>query len=68
MENIERALAYLTQVLRNTRAGSDVLHISVTEDGKAAIIWVAGGKKNKAVSIDGDSAIAAVVDVCRALM
>lgn len=72
MENIEKALYTLTYALRSTRAGKDIDYIKVTEEGcgRTAVIHFApgSGKRNKAVVIECDSALGAIIDVCKALM
>ena len=69
MENIEKALYTLTYALRSTRAGKDIDYIEVTEEGcgRTAVIHFAPGKRDKAVGIECDSALGAIIDVCKAL-
>lgn len=67
VENMQIALGALANALRYTRAGSDVDRIEVVDDGCAAVIYFIGGG-SKEVTIECDSAIAAFVDVCKALM
>ena len=70
-ENIEKALYTLTYALRSTRAGKDIDYIEVTEEGcgRTAVIHFApgSGKRDKAVGIECDSALGAIIDVCKAL-
>ena len=66
-EDNQKALGALANALRYTRAGSDVDRIEVVDDGCAAVIFFSGGG-SKEVTIECDSAIAAFVDVCKALM
>ena len=70
MENIEKALYTLTYALRCTRAGKDIDYIEVTEEGcgRTAVHFAPGsGQRNKAVGIECDSALGAIIDVCKAL-
>lgn len=65
-ENAKAALNALTYALRYSRHGKDVAYIDVTEDENYAVIHFENGKKT--VNIEGDSAIAAIIDVCKALL
>ena len=67
MENIVITLRELAPVLKMTRAGSDIVYIDVTADGKCALIALKHGRA-KLVNIACDSAIAAIIDVCKALL
>lgn len=68
MDNKQRALFLLVYALNQTRASKDVGLILLSEDGNTAHIFDKRGDKNKDVNVECDSAIAAIVDVCRALM
>lgn len=65
-ESKQHALGMLVYALHHTRAGADVGAIEVTSDGDTARVYTAGGYID--VNIALDSAIAAIIDVCRALM
>lgn len=65
-EDKQRALSMLVYALHHTRAGADVGAIEVTPDGDAARISTPNSVID--VNIACDSAIAAIIDVCRALM
>jgi hypothetical protein len=71
-EDKQKALYTLTYALRSTRAGKDIDYIEVTEEGcgTTAVIHFApgSGKRNKAVNIDCDGALQAIIDVCKALL
>ena len=67
MENKQSIADALVYAVRQTRAGEDVTAIEITSDGGYAIIRYNNGAK-KLVNIDGDSGIAMIADVCRALM
>lgn len=64
-ENIQAALNALSFALRYSRHGKDIAYIDVTDDEKHAVIHFEGRKQT--VNIEGDSAIAAIIDVCKAL-
>ena len=64
-ENVQAALSALTYALRNSRHGKDVAYIDVTDDEKAVIHFE---NKHQTVNIEGDSALAAIIDVCKALI
>ncbi len=65
-EDKQQALNLLVYALHHTSAGADVGAIEVTPDGDTARVYTAGGYID--VNIALDSAIAAIIDVCRALM
>ena len=65
-EDKQRALGMLVYALHHTRAGADVGAIEVTPDGDTARVSTPSGDID--VGIACDSAIAAIIDVCRALM
>ena len=67
MDKKQSALNALVYALHCTRAGDDVIEISLSPDERTATITFAGGAR-KFVNVECDSAIAAIVDVCRALM
>ena len=67
MDKKQSALNALVYALRCTGAGDGVIEISLSPDERTATITFVGGAR-KFVNVDGDSAIAAIVDVCRALM
>ena len=64
-ENVQAALNALTYALRCSRHGKDIAYIDVT-DGKYAVIHFENRKHT--VNIEGDSALAAIIDVCKALI
>lgn len=64
-ENIQAALNALSFALRYSRHGKDIAYIDVTDDEKHAVIHFEDRKQT--VNIEGDSAIAAIIDVCKAL-
>lgn len=64
-ENIQAALNALTYALRHSRHGKDLAFIDVSEDGNYAEINFEDRKQT--VNIEGDSALAAIIDVCKAL-
>lgn len=66
-DNTREALNALVCALHCTCAGGDVITIELSPDERTATITFAGGAR-KSVNVEGDSAIAAIVDVCRALM
>lgn len=66
IEDKERALNMLVYALHHTRAGADVGAIRISEDGDTARVYTAGGYID--VNIACDNAIAAIIDVCKALM
>ena len=65
-ENTKAALNALTYALRHSRHGKDIAYIDVTDDEKHAIIHFDG--RQQTVNIEGDSARAAIIDVCKALI
>lgn len=66
-EDKRLALDALVKALICTNAGCDVEEIELTDNGDTAVIYfIEGGSKR--VNIALDSAIAAIVDVCKALM
>ena len=66
-EDKQPAFDALVKVLICTRAGCDVEEIALADNGDTAVIYfIDGGEKR--VNIALDSAIAAVVDICKALM
>lgn len=65
-ENIQAALNALSFALRYSRHGKDIAYIDVTDDEKRAVIHFEN--KHQTVNIEGDSAIAAIIDVCKALL
>lgn len=64
-ENTKAALNALTYALRHSRHGKDIAFIDVSEDENYAVIHFEGRKQT--VNIEGDSTIAAIIDVCKAL-
>ena len=66
-EDKQLALDSLTIALNYTRAGCDVNDISLADNGDTAVICFDDGSC-KCVNIHLDSAIAAIIDVCKALM
>ena len=66
LENKQEILDMLLPAIRATRAGADVGKITDNRNGSATICFKTGAKK--AVNIEGDSGIAMIVDICRALM
>ena len=64
-ENIQAAMNALSFALRYSRHGKDIAYIDVTDDEKHAVIHFEDRKQT--VNIEGDSAIAAIIDVCKAL-
>lgn len=65
-ESKMHALGMLVYALHHTRAGADVGAIEVTPDGDTARVYTPNSVID--VNIACDSAIAAIIDVCRALM
>ncbi len=65
-EDKQRALNMLTYALSYTRAGADVGSINIMDNGDTARVYTADGVID--VNIALDSAIAAIIDVCKALM
>ena len=65
-ENTKAALNALTYALRYSRHGKDIAYIDVTDDEKHAVIHFEN--KHQTVNIEGDSALAAIIDVCKALL
>ena len=61
------ALNALVKALICTKAGCDVEKIEVADNGDTAVIYFID-RGSKRVNIALDSAIAAIVDVCKALM
>lgn len=57
----------LSNLVRETRAGSDVLGITLQADQKTAVITYRTGAR-KEVNVECDSGIAMIIDICRALM
>lgn len=68
MDNKQRALFLLVYALNQTRAGKVVGLILLSEDGNTAHIFDERGDKIKDVNVECDSALAAIIDVCKALM
>ena len=68
MDNKQRALYLLVYALNQTRAGKDVGLILLSEDGNTAHIFDERGDIIKDVNVECDSALAAIIDVCKALM
>lgn len=66
MENKQEILSKMLPAIRATRAGVDVAKITDNRNGSATIYFTTGARK--AVNIEGDSGIAMIVDICRALM
>ena len=64
-ENTQAALSALTYALRCSRHGKEIAYIDVTDDEKRAVIHFEN--KHQTVNIEGDSALAAIIDVCNAL-
>lgn len=64
-ENTKAALNMLAYALRHSRHGKDIAFIDVSEDGNFAEINFEDRKQT--VNIEGDSTIAAIIDVCKAL-
>lgn len=67
VENKTRIAEELASLLQGTRAGENVGKIEVSEDQTTAHIHFRFGSL-KDVNIEGDSGIAMIVDICRALM
>ena len=65
-ENVQAALNALTYALRCSRHGKDIAYIDVTDNEKHAVIHFEDRKQT--VNIEGDSALAAIIDVCKALL
>ncbi len=66
-EDKQRALNALIKALNFTRAGCDVEEIELADNGDTAVIYfIDGGEKRVNIAID--SAIATIIDVCKALM
>lgn len=65
-ENTQAALNALTYALRCSRHGKDIAYIDVTDDEKHAVIHFED--RSQTVNIEGDSALAAIIDVCKALL
>lgn len=67
MDKKQSALNALVCALHMTRAGGEVLYIDISDDERTATIVFTGGG-SKTVNVESDSAIACIIDVCRALM
>ena len=65
-ENKQEILSELLPAIRATRAGVDVTKITDNRNGSATIYFTTGARKD--VNIEGDSGIAMIVDIGRALM
>lgn len=65
-EDKQRILDMFWHTLKETRAGEDVSNLVDNQDGTMTIYFCNGAMKK--VNIEGDSGIAMIVDVCRALM
>lgn len=65
-ENVQAALNALTYALRHSRRGKDIAYIDVADDEKHAVIHFEDRKQT--VNIEGDSALSAIIDVCKALI
>lgn len=65
-ENTQAALNALSFALRYSRHGKDIAFIGVSEDGNFAEIYFEDRKQT--VNIEGDSALAAIIDVCKVLL
>ena len=66
-ENTKTALTVLAYALRFSRHGKDIAYNEVSGDGKRAAIHFHFEDRRQIVNIDGDSALAAIIDVCNAL-
>ena len=69
-EDKQKALAALAEALKYTRVGSVITSIEVSESGDAALVYHKSGDgtiKAMSVNIIGDSALGAIIDVCKAL-
>lgn len=66
-ENKSYICRQLSNLVRETRAGSDVLGITLQADQKTAVITYRTGAR-KEVNVECDSGIALIIDICRALM
>ena len=64
-ENTKAALNMLAYALRFSRQCKDIAFIDVSDDGNFAEINFENRKQT--VNIEGDSTIAAIIDVCKAL-
>ena len=67
LEDKQRALNALIKALNFTRAGCDVEEIELADNGDTAVIYFIDGDC-KRVNIQLDSAIAAIIEVCKALI
>lgn len=66
-EDKKKALGALVNVLGYTRGGENIDRIDVSDNDDTALIsFIDGGIKT--VNISSDSALAAIIDVCRALI
>ena len=66
-DNTREALNALVYALRETRAGGNVTLVEISQGGNRAYIYFDDGT-SKSVAVSGDSALAAIIDVCNALM
>ena len=66
-DNTREALNALIYALRETRAGGNVTFVELSEGGNRAYIYFDDGT-SKNIAVSGDSALAAIIDVCEALM
>ena len=67
MDNIREALNALIYALRETRAGENVTLVELSEGGNRAYIYFDDGT-SKNIAVSSDSGLAAIIDVCEALM
>ena len=63
----QKALNALVPALQHTRAGENVVRIDVIYNGEIAVI-IFDNNAVKPVNIEADSAAAAIIDVCKALL
>lgn len=66
-DNTREALNALIYALRETRAGENITFVELSRGGNRAYIYFDDGT-SKNVAVSGDSALAAIIDVCNALM
>lgn len=67
MDKKQSALNALVYALRNTRHGGEVIMISLSDDERTAAITFVGGR-TQTVNVEGDSALACLIAVCKALL
>ena len=66
-DNTREALNALIYALRETRAGGNVTFVDLSEGENRAYIYFEDGT-SKNIAVSGDSGLAAIIDVCEALM